>query len=169
MERREFITNSMVAPLATSLIAGGGFNTAFIRYMAEITGKPRPKLLYLPIASADSQSGVIIRQPGKRESRREGDGARTHMTFRSVCLAACVVLFGSAAHADMVKLVVEKREAFANQAIGEWVASGGRGYAVADLRLLPDEVRRNVQFIKEFGQAAVIRRPGGTINGCDFR
>lgn len=55
------------------------------------------------------------------------------------------------------------------QAIGEWVASGGRGYAVADLRLLPDEVRRNVQFIKEFGQAAVIRRPGGTINGCDFR
>ena len=59
MERREFITNSMVAPLATSLIAGGGFNTAFIRYMAEITGKPRPKLLYLPTASADSQSGVI--------------------------------------------------------------------------------------------------------------
>lgn len=83
MERREFITNSMVAPLATSLIAstaaaasdessparpapgrkilvaGGGFNTAFIRYMAEVTGKPRPKLLYLPTASADSQSGVI--------------------------------------------------------------------------------------------------------------
>ena len=41
------------------LIAGGGFNTAFIRYMAQLTGKPRPKLLYLPTASADSPSGII--------------------------------------------------------------------------------------------------------------
>jgi xanthosine utilization system XapX-like protein len=55
------------------------------------------------------------------------------------------------------------------QVMGEWVASRGRGYAVADLRLLPDEVRRNVQVVKEFGRAAVIRRPGGTISGCDFR
>ena len=41
------------------LIAGGGFNTAFIRYMAQLTGKPRPKLCYLPTASADSQEGTI--------------------------------------------------------------------------------------------------------------
>ncbi len=41
------------------LIAGGGFNTAFIRYMAQLTGKPRPKLLYFPTASADSPTGVI--------------------------------------------------------------------------------------------------------------
>ena len=41
------------------LVAGGGFNTAFIRYMATLTGKPRPKLLYLPTASADSASGII--------------------------------------------------------------------------------------------------------------
>jgi len=41
------------------LIAGGGFGTAFIRYMAELTGKPRPKLCYLPTASADSPSGII--------------------------------------------------------------------------------------------------------------
>jgi peptidase E len=41
------------------LIAGGGYGTAFIRYMAALTGKPRPKLLYLPTASADSQSGII--------------------------------------------------------------------------------------------------------------
>ena len=41
------------------LIAGGGYGTAFIRYMAELTGKPRPKLLYLPTASADSPNGVI--------------------------------------------------------------------------------------------------------------
>ena len=80
MERRDFIAASLIAPFATLavspssaaehlqpgapanrkiLIAGGGFNTAFIRYMAEITGKPRPKLLYLPTASADSPTGII--------------------------------------------------------------------------------------------------------------
>jgi dipeptidase E len=41
------------------LIAGGNFNTSFIRYMAQLTGKPRPKLLYLPTASADSPGGSI--------------------------------------------------------------------------------------------------------------
>ncbi|MDP2390350.1 MAG: peptidase E [Acidobacteriota bacterium] len=41
------------------LIAGGGFNTAYIRYMAALTGKTRPKLLYLPTASADSPSGIL--------------------------------------------------------------------------------------------------------------
>lgn len=35
------------------LIAGGGFGPAFIKYMAQLTGKTRPKLLYLPTASAD--------------------------------------------------------------------------------------------------------------------
>jgi dipeptidase E len=41
------------------LIAGGGFGTGFIRYMASLTGARRPKLLYLPTASADSQTGII--------------------------------------------------------------------------------------------------------------
>ncbi|HSW29848.1 MAG TPA: peptidase E [Longimicrobiales bacterium] len=41
------------------LIAGGGFGTEFIRYMATLTGKPRPKLLYLPTASADRESGIL--------------------------------------------------------------------------------------------------------------
>lgn len=41
------------------LIAGGGFNTAFIRYMAALTGKKRPRICYLPTASADSSSGII--------------------------------------------------------------------------------------------------------------
>jgi hypothetical protein len=36
------------------LIAGGGFNTAFIRYMATLTGKSRPRLCYLPTAAADN-------------------------------------------------------------------------------------------------------------------
>lgn len=50
-----------VQPAATRriLIAGGGFGTAFIRYMAQLTGKARPKLLYLPTASADSPQGII--------------------------------------------------------------------------------------------------------------
>jgi dipeptidase E len=81
MKRREFIVSSTVAsvglaagPLSASgeqpepafraaarriLIAGGNFNTPFIRYMATLTGKKRPKLLYLPTASADSPTGSI--------------------------------------------------------------------------------------------------------------
>jgi peptidase E len=41
------------------LIAGGGFGTIFIKYMASLTGKARPKLCYLPTASADRESGII--------------------------------------------------------------------------------------------------------------
>ncbi len=41
------------------LIAGGAYGTAFIRYMAALTGKERPKLLFLPTASADSPSSII--------------------------------------------------------------------------------------------------------------
>jgi peptidase E len=41
------------------LIAGGGFREEFIGYMAELTGKERPRLCYLPTASADSASGTI--------------------------------------------------------------------------------------------------------------
>ena len=85
MKRREFIVSSVVGTVGVGvagqpqpaaaesgalvqpgraatrkiLIAGGGFNTAFIRYLAELTGKPRPKLLYLPTASADSPNGII--------------------------------------------------------------------------------------------------------------
>jgi dipeptidase E len=48
-------------PAATRkiLIAGGGFGTAFIRYMATLTGKPRPRICYLPTASADSPQGAL--------------------------------------------------------------------------------------------------------------
>jgi len=85
MKRREFLVSSALgaagaavrhAPLGAEpnettsqgrtgaatrkiLIAGGNYNTAFIRYMAQLTGKPRPKLLYLPTASADSPQGII--------------------------------------------------------------------------------------------------------------
>jgi peptidase E len=83
MKRREFIVSSVAGSVGAGLshsrlaasagdatqprpspgrkilIAGGNFNTPFIRYMAELTGKPRPKLLYLPTANADSPNGVI--------------------------------------------------------------------------------------------------------------
>jgi dipeptidase E len=76
MQRRQFIATtimglagvatsrlSALAPAAAAtrkiLIAGGGFGTPFIRYMALLTGKPRPKLCYLPTASADSPAGII--------------------------------------------------------------------------------------------------------------
>ena len=54
-------TSDLMAPLATRkiLIAGGGFGTVFIRYMAQLTGKKRPKLLYLPTASADNAAGSL--------------------------------------------------------------------------------------------------------------
>jgi dipeptidase E len=41
------------------LIAGGNYHTAFIRYMAQLTGKPRPRLCYLPTASADNPDGIV--------------------------------------------------------------------------------------------------------------
>ena len=72
MRRREFIAltafgtlglaaSALGAQKATRkiLIAGGGYGTAFIRYMAQLTGKTRPKLCYLPTASADSATGII--------------------------------------------------------------------------------------------------------------
>src|SRR5688500_19502931 len=81
MERREFGFSSLLGTLALAsgrfslqninaqpspraatrriLIAGGGFGTAFIRYMAQLTGKQRPKLLYLPTASADRPDGIV--------------------------------------------------------------------------------------------------------------
>ncbi len=46
-------------PTRKILIAGGGFGTAFIRYLARLTGKERPTLLYLPTASADGDASIL--------------------------------------------------------------------------------------------------------------
>lgn len=81
MKRREFVVSSALGSLglirgpaafadlsprsparaATRkiLIAGGGFGVAFIRYLASLTGKERPRLCYLPTASADSPAGSL--------------------------------------------------------------------------------------------------------------
>jgi dipeptidase E len=82
MKRREFVVSSALASAAIAagrgpfaglhaespsgqagprkiLIAGGNFGEAFIRYMASLTGKKRPRLCYLPTASADRPDGAI--------------------------------------------------------------------------------------------------------------
>ena len=41
------------SPTRKILIAGGGFMTPFIRYMAQLTGQPRPRICYLPTAVGD--------------------------------------------------------------------------------------------------------------------
>lgn len=38
---------------------GGTYGTVVLKYMATLTGKPRPRLLFLPTASADSQASII--------------------------------------------------------------------------------------------------------------
>lgn len=84
MERRDFLITSVLGTLGAAvgglsaaqsrgtvqsrsaagsvrkiLIAGGGFGTTYIKYMAELTGKTRPKLCYLPTATGDSPSSII--------------------------------------------------------------------------------------------------------------
>ncbi len=80
MKRRDFLVSSVMgsvvagaglslseigaasaapAPMRKILIAGGGFNEAFIRYMGVLTGKKRPRLCFLPTASADRSDGII--------------------------------------------------------------------------------------------------------------
>ena len=60
-----YVDGMQTAPMRTEratrkiLSAGGGFGTAFIRYMAQLTGKPRPRLLYLPTASADRDASAL--------------------------------------------------------------------------------------------------------------
>jgi len=78
MERREFVASTALgslglaatklepaaAPLVNAgtrkiLIAGGIYNDVWIKYMAQLTGKPRPRICYLPTASADAPQGII--------------------------------------------------------------------------------------------------------------
>ena len=52
-------------------------------------------------------------------------------------------------------------------AVAPWITAEGRNYAIADLRLLPDEVRSRVDIAAQFGSGAVIKRRDATIKGCD--
>ncbi len=46
-------------PTAKILVAGGGFNRTFIKYMAELTGKPCPSICYLPTAVGDHPEAIV--------------------------------------------------------------------------------------------------------------
>ena len=48
-----------------------------------------------------------------------------------------------------------------------WITAEGRNYAIADLRLLPDEVRAHVDMAAQFNTAAVIKARDGRMKGCD--
>jgi peptidase E len=81
MKRRDFLISSLAGAVAVGararadaiglpadpaapangkiLLAGGRFNTKWIGHLAELTGKARPKLLYLAPAAFDSPQGVV--------------------------------------------------------------------------------------------------------------
>jgi hypothetical protein len=52
-------------------------------------------------------------------------------------------------------------------AMAPWITAAGRDYAIADLQLLPDEIRTRVDVAAQYGSAAVIKRRDATIKGCD--
>jgi hypothetical protein len=54
-----------------------------------------------------------------------------------------------------------------NAAMAPWITAEGRSYAIADLRLLPDEIRSRTTVLSQFGHAGVIAKQGATMKGCD--
>jgi hypothetical protein len=54
-----------------------------------------------------------------------------------------------------------------NAAMAPWITAEGRNYAIADLRILPDEIRSRVDITAQFGHAGVIQRRDATMKGCD--
>ena len=87
------------------------------------------------------------------------------MTFRSSCFAACLMLFASSAQADVVRLMVEKREAFANQGrpyekltgrfYGELNAGHPLNAIITDIEHAP----RNARGLVEYSATFTILKP----------
>ncbi|MDP3718768.1 MAG: alpha/beta hydrolase domain-containing protein [Acidobacteriota bacterium] len=94
------------------------------------------------------------------------------MTVRSVCLAACVLLFGSAAHADVVTLVVEKREAFSSAGrpyekltgrfYGELDARHPLNAVITDIEYAPRNARGRVEYSATFTILKPVDMTGAT-------
>ncbi|HQD10806.1 MAG TPA: hypothetical protein PLQ65_14145, partial [Flavihumibacter sp.] len=38
---------------------GGGFNKVFLRYIAQLTGKPNPKICFVPTATGDNPNAIL--------------------------------------------------------------------------------------------------------------
>lgn len=53
------VANPSAPPNGKILIAGGRYTRKWIGYLAELTGKPRPKLVYLAPAAFDRPDGVV--------------------------------------------------------------------------------------------------------------
>jgi dipeptidase E len=54
------MTSPIVAlPTKKILVAGGGFRTQFIAYMAQLTGKARPRIGFLPTAVGDCNDAIV--------------------------------------------------------------------------------------------------------------
>jgi dipeptidase E len=47
------------APTPRILISGGTFDTVWLRELARLTGKPRPRIVYLPTAAADADEAIV--------------------------------------------------------------------------------------------------------------
>ena len=57
-------------------------------------------------------------------------------------------------------------------AMGTWITTEGRNFAIADARQLPDEVRSRVEIVSTFGHAVVLRRNApvpAMMGDCDLR
>lgn len=64
--------------------------------------------------------------------------------------------------------LIARRVLLPRAAVGPWITAEGRSYAIADLRLLPDEVRSRVDIVRTFGTAAVIKRADVMMGDCDL-
>ena len=51
--------SASTAAVRRILIMGGNYGTPVLRYMAQLTGKPRPRICYLPTASADNPYSIM--------------------------------------------------------------------------------------------------------------
>ena len=116
MKRREFVVSSAAGsfalfgthlpfagmssklfppPAATRkiLIAGGNYVEPFVRYMASLTGKKRPRLCYLPTASADRTDGItrLVQDlcAARRRAVRAGQLHREHDAERRAGTKCC--------------------------------------------------------------------------------
>jgi len=88
-----------------------------------------------------------------------------HQTLRALRLASCALLLSASAHADVVKLVVEKREAFANQGrayekltgrfYGELDAKHPLNAIITDVEHAP----RNARGLVEYSATFTILKP----------
>jgi hypothetical protein len=113
----------------------------------------------IPVVSVD------LAEAGKWVRARAGSACADYLVAdaETAYWLHLAVLGNSRTSARMVE--VDRYEPRA--ALAPWITAEGRPYAIADLRLLPEEVLSRVTVVARFGNAAVIARPDATMEGCD--